>query len=132
MDLTTCSTSLSKIYLFLQSLVAGHFCLSFSRSFIFQIYSFQIVPVVSGDRAIKFGARCTCHVYPQMLFRLQSHNIMIFEFCGSAGQSGCCAVHMQSVREERNEYRNLFPLVTAIWDQKQMSSIPLYRFLCDF
>ena len=35
MNPTTCSTSLSKIYLFLQSLVASHFCLSFSLNFIF-------------------------------------------------------------------------------------------------
>ena len=51
MNPPTHSTSYKKIHLFLKSLLDGHFlyCLFFTLSFIFWIYSFQIAPVVSGD-----------------------------------------------------------------------------------
>ena len=57
-----------------------------------------------------YNLELTVHVFllPQ-LFKFQTYKDN-GRFCGGAGLSGCCGkfVHMQSMREERNEYRHLF------------------------
>ena len=48
-------------------------------------------------------------LFPQSMFKFQTYND-VGRFHGGAGLSGCCGefVNMQSVGEERNEYRHLF------------------------
>jgi hypothetical protein len=57
--------------------------------------------------AIKLGADCTCLLISSVKF--QTYND-VGRFYSSAGLSECCGkfVHMQSMGEERNEYRHSF------------------------
>jgi hypothetical protein len=54
MNPSTHYASFKKIHLFLRRLVEGNFlfCLFFTLSFIFKIYSFQISLAVSGDTVL--------------------------------------------------------------------------------
>jgi hypothetical protein len=81
--------------------------------------------------AIKFGAYCTSYFFRCSVgFTV----IMMFGFVGGAGVWGCCGelVHMQSVGEERNQYRCLFLCLVQYGTRGKCSSFCCKDFLVTF
>ena len=64
---------------------------------------------VSSGAVLK-NTELTVHVIKFLQMMISFSLTLTFRFHGSAGLSGCCWVwvHVQSVGQERNEYRHLF------------------------
>jgi len=111
-------------------------------SFLFYLFfhsNFHFLDLLLSNRfcyklrlcAIKLGADCTCRISSTFVF-LSSRLVVIFRFMVVMSYLGSMGKENAVSGRGKDWLQMCISLVSAIWDQRQMSFIPLLGFLCDF